>query len=296
MNAVVLVLGFGLAFAESGLGVGMFVPGETAVVVLAATVPSTLGAVLLALAVALGASAGDHVGFLLGRRYGDALRESRAVRRLGQEHFDRATGLVRRRGGTAVFLTRLVPVVRTLMPAAAGASGLEYRSFAPASLAGSLTWSAAYVGGGSIVAGLAHLASQVLGGASWIVLLLAALLALTVWLLRAVGGGRPVAAAPDAVAIERATGARHRRAPWSPLIGDVQRRRADLRARAGRPSSRSMASSAEVSGWTRSAAVPPVAPRHGRRAAVGSLPVARPAPRGSARMGSRRRRARAPSA
>lgn len=217
-----LVLGFGLAFAESGLGVGMLVPGETAVVVLAATMSSTLGATLLALVVALGASAGDHVGFLLGRRYGDALRESRAVRRLGQQHFDRATGLVRRRGGSAIFLTRLVPVVRTLMPAAAGASGLAYRRFAPASLAGSLTWSAAYVGGGSILAGLAQLMSHLMGGSSWIVLSLVALLALTVWLLRVADRRRPVEAAPDAVALERSMRARHRRAPWSPLIGDVQ--------------------------------------------------------------------------
>jgi len=221
-TALTLVLGFGLALAESGLGLGVLVPGETAVVILAATMSSTFGMVTLAIVVALGASAGDHVGYLLGRRYGDSLRESRAVQRLGQQHFDRATGLVRRRGGSAIFLTRLVPIVRTLMPAAAGASGLSYRRFAPASLAGSMTWSAAYVGGGSIIAGLSHLASGFLGRASWIVLLLVVLLALTVMGLRAVVGGRPEVAAPDAFTLERSAGARHRRAAWSPLIGDVQ--------------------------------------------------------------------------
>lgn len=191
MTGVTLLLGFGLAFAESGLGIGMLVPGETAVVVIAATMPSTPAALALALVVALGASAGDHVGFLLGRRYGDALRESRAVRRLGHEHFDRATALVRRRGGYAVFLTRLVPVVRTLMPAAAGASGLAYRRFAPASLAGSLTWSAAYVGGGSILAGFTRLATHVLGGSSWIVVSTVLLLVAMAWLARVAVRRRP---------------------------------------------------------------------------------------------------------
>lgn len=153
MTATVLMLGtgFALAFAESGLGLGMFVPGETVVVVLAASTGSPWQAVLLGLAVMIGACAGDHVGYLIGRRYGDALRDTRIVRRLGQRHYDRATDVLRRRGGAAIFCTRLVPVVRTLTPAVAGASGLEYRRFVTASLAGSALWATVYVGGGSAV-------------------------------------------------------------------------------------------------------------------------------------------------
>ena len=131
--ALTLALGLGLAFAESGLGLGMFLPGETAIVVLAATMRSAPEMVALGVVVLIGATLGDHVGYLLGRRYGDSLRETRVVRRLGQQHYDRATELLRRRGGSAVFLTRLVPVVRPVTPAAAGASGVEYRRFAPAS-------------------------------------------------------------------------------------------------------------------------------------------------------------------
>lgn len=156
MTATVLMLatGFALAFAESGLGLGMFVPGEAIVVVLAASTGSLWQAVLLGLTVMIGACAGDHVGYLIGRRYGDALRETRIVRRLGQRHYDRATDVLRRRGGAAIFCTRLVPVVRTLTPAVAGASGLEYRRFVTASLAGSGLWATVYVGGGSAVRAL----------------------------------------------------------------------------------------------------------------------------------------------
>jgi membrane-associated protein len=213
-----LALGFGLAFAESGLGVGLVLPGETAVVVLAATMGSPAEMVLLGGAVMVGASLGDHVGYLLGRRYGDTLRETKAIRRLGVHHYDRATDLLRRRGGLAVLLTRLVPVVRTLTPAAAGASGLAYRRFAPASLAGSATWSAAYVGGGSAVAGLMATATGTLGRASWLVLVLLALAVIPVLILRTVVGVRPVSAAPDVASYELAA----RRSRFSPLAVDLQ--------------------------------------------------------------------------
>ena len=213
-----LGLGFGLAFAESGLGLGMVLPGETAVVVLAATMGSPTDMVLLGVAVMIGASLGDHVGYVLGRHWGDALRDSRAVRRLGVRHYDRATDLLRRRGGLAVFLTRLVPVVRTLTPAAAGASGLEYRRFAPASLLGSATWSAAYVGGGSTVAAVAAMTTDTFGRASWLLLVLLALAVVPVLIIRAVVPLRPEAAAPDVESLELAA----RRSRFAPLVTDLQ--------------------------------------------------------------------------
>lgn len=221
-TALTVAIGLVLAFAESGLGLGIVLPGETAIVVLAAATRSTTGMMLLGVAVMIGASLGDHVGYAVGRRYGDTLRDTKAVRRLGQQRFDRATEMLRRRGGLAVFLTRLVPIVRTLTPAAAGASGLEYRRFAPASLTGSALWSAAYVGGGSIVAVAASLTTDTLGRASWLVAVLLALACLPVLVIRAVVGVRPVAAAPDVASLERGLGARHRRMAFSPLIGDVQ--------------------------------------------------------------------------
>jgi len=185
-----------LAFCESGLGLGMIVPGETIVVILAATVDGTAAIITLAIVVTIGASLGDHVGYLLGRRFGDRIRESRAVARLGRRHFDRATHLLHTHGGRAVFLTRLLPVVRTLTPAAAGASNLEYRRFLPASLAGSALWAVAYVGGGSMAASVSSLAHEALGRATWLVAVLAAVLVLPLLLVRIVAG-RPTLAAPE---------------------------------------------------------------------------------------------------
>ena len=215
--ALTLALGLGLAFAESGLGLGMFLPGETAIVVLAATMRSAPEIIALGVVVLIGATLGDHVGYLLGRRYGDSLRETRVVRRLGQQHYDRATELLRRRGGSAVFLTRLVPVVRTVTPAAAGASGLEYRRFAPASIAGSATWAAAYVGGGSAVAAVTAMTTDLFGRASWLLLVLLAMAVVPVIVIRGVLGVRPVLAAPDVESLERSTGVMPNRSTFAPL-------------------------------------------------------------------------------
>lgn len=221
-TALTALLGGALAFAESGLGLGFFVPGETAVVVLAAAMPSPGAMVLLGVAVMIGASAGDHVGYLLGRRYGDAFRGTAVVRRVGQRHYDRAMDLLERHGGTAVFATRLVPVIRTLTPAAAGASGLAYRRFLPASLAGSATWATAYVGGGSVVATVASLAGDAFGRASWLLLVLLLVAAVPPAIIRGVVGVRPERAEPDVAQLERAGAVRPRRSPFSPLIGDMQ--------------------------------------------------------------------------
>ncbi|PZG12613.1 hypothetical protein C1J01_32385 [Nonomuraea aridisoli] len=173
-----------MAFAESGLGVGSVVPGETGVLLLgvAATTPARFAAMLLI--VALGVTAGDHVGYLLGHRYAGRMRDTRVVRRLGVRHWDRATAALHRHGATAVFATRLVPIVRTLTPAAAGAAHVPYSRFLPASLAGSLLWSAVYVGLGAFAGASASHLEELLGRFSWLLLALLALLATTATLLR----------------------------------------------------------------------------------------------------------------
>lgn len=219
---MMLALGFALAFAESGLGLGMIVPGETVVVILAATMQTTTELVLLLICVGIGASAGDHVGFAIGRHFGDRLRDTRVVNRIGQSQYDRAMDVLRRRGAAAVFLTRLVPIVRTLTPAAAGASGLPYRRFAPASLAGSLLWAGAYVGGGTAVANAINATESLLGGAAWLLIVVVAIAVIPVLVIRRFIGVRPGIAAPELATYESREVPRHRRAAFSPLIGDFQ--------------------------------------------------------------------------
>lgn len=187
---VVWILGFTFSLAESGLGLGFFVPGETIVLLLAATFDSPLPAIVFFLIVAIGGSAGDHVGYLLGRRFGAGFRDTRLIGRLGVENWDRAVGVLERRGAAAVFLTRLVPVVRTLTPAAAGVARVPYRAFLPASLGGALTWAAVYVGIGFLLRSSLGAAQKYLGDASSYALIGVAAVVVVVLIVRAVRSRR----------------------------------------------------------------------------------------------------------
>jgi membrane-associated protein len=146
------LLGFAIAFAESGLGLGAVVPGEVAITSLAAGLDGTVAIVVLGAAVALGATAADHLGLYIGHAGGPRLRESRLIRRVGIERWDRAGDLVQRHGFWAVLASRLLPLVRTVMPVVAGAAGLRYRSFLLASVLGAAAWSSIWVGAGAGIA------------------------------------------------------------------------------------------------------------------------------------------------
>ena len=146
-------LGALLAFAEAMLGVGIVLPGEVMVTGVASSLEGD-ARIALFLAVALGASAGDHVNYWIGRALGPRLSGSRLVARIGLHHWDRAVRMTQRYGAWAVVLSRLVPVVRTLMAAVAGVSHLRYRSFASASLAGSALWAGIWVAAGRALGNL----------------------------------------------------------------------------------------------------------------------------------------------
>lgn len=132
------------AFADALLGVGAILPGEVVISGLALTADDAQTVPLIVLATA-GASLGDHLNYGLGRVAGIRLAGSRVVAAIGVRHWERGACFLDRHGPRAIVLTRLVPVVRTLVPAIAGATELSYRRFLPASLIGSLLWSSAWV-------------------------------------------------------------------------------------------------------------------------------------------------------
>ncbi len=150
-----------LAFAEAGLLVGFFVPGETAVVVggvLAGLHQVDLG-VMMAVVVAA-AIVGDSVGYLLGREAGPWLVDHRPLR--GRSGVRRTLGLLERYGGAAVFLGRFVAFARAVIPGLAGMSGVRYRVFLAYNVAGGLLWGVGYTLLGYLVGvSFEHLLSQV---------------------------------------------------------------------------------------------------------------------------------------
>lgn len=149
--AVVVSIVFVAAVAESALGLGAILPGETVLVLAAVALGHGVTLFLAFAAAAAGAFVGDHIGFGLGRGYGARLADTRVVRAVGRGRWDAAIASVRRRGFWLIVVARLLPGVRTLVSAAAGASGLSYRRFATATGTASVAWSLLWVvGGGSV--------------------------------------------------------------------------------------------------------------------------------------------------
>lgn len=134
-----------LVFAECTIGLGFLAPGEIGLLTAATTVDTVQRFLVLWAVVTVAAGIGDSIGYAIGKRWGPALRETKLIRKYGTEGWDKATGILRKRGAWAVFFARFLPVVRTLTPAAAGTSGLPYRKFLPAVVAGAACWSAMHI-------------------------------------------------------------------------------------------------------------------------------------------------------
>lgn len=167
------LLGFAFAFMESGLGLGAVIPGEVAISGLATRLDGIAPLILLGAFVAVGATTADHLGLFIGRTGGSRMRESRLIRRIGIDRWDRASGLIQRHGFWAVLASRLLPVVRTVMPVVAGAAAIRYRSFVAASVIGAIAWSTVWVGAGAGLAATGILDHPLLIGGV-VVLVLAA--------------------------------------------------------------------------------------------------------------------------
>jgi len=145
-------LGVGaVLFAETGLLIGFFLPGDsllfTAGVLAAAPAGAALhvplGAVLVA--AALGACLGAQTGYLIGRRAGPPLFDNPRRARLGRARDRAETYLARYGYGRAIVLARFVPVVRTVLNPLAGIVGVPARTFTVWQVAGGLVWSVGVV-------------------------------------------------------------------------------------------------------------------------------------------------------
>jgi membrane-associated protein len=133
-----------LVFAESGLLIGFFLPGDsllfTAGLLIAQGTYLHVPLWLACLLVSLAAVAGDQVGYLFGRRFGPAIFRRPDSRLFKQENLTRAAGFFERYGARSIVLARFVPVVRTFTPIVAGATRMHYRTFILFNLIGGVLW------------------------------------------------------------------------------------------------------------------------------------------------------------
>ncbi|MGO3885762.1 MAG: DedA family protein [Mycetocola sp.] len=147
----ILLAGFAMLLETSVL-IGLIVPGDSIVLVASTGVSTIPEGIALAITVVIGALIGESIGFWLGRRFGPWIRQSALGRRLGEKNWVRAEKYLERRGGIAVFLSRFLPVLHSLIPLTVGMSGMRYRRFLAWTVPACVIWAAAYVGAGSAAA------------------------------------------------------------------------------------------------------------------------------------------------
>ncbi|WP_431800773.1 DedA family protein [Microbacterium sp. bgisy203] len=153
---------------ETSVLVGLIVPGDTVVIVAATAVDTFAEGAWLVLAVIVGALIGESIGFWLGRWLGPRIRFSKLGAKIGEHNWARSEMYLRRRGGPAIFLSRFLPVLHSLVPLTVGMSGFAYRRFLAWTAPACVLWAAAYVGVGAAAAGTYRELSDRLHSAGYI--------------------------------------------------------------------------------------------------------------------------------
>ncbi|GGX11571.1 DedA family protein [Streptomyces noursei] len=151
LNSDYLITTFGLigvlliVFAESGLLIGFFLPGDsllftTGLMVTTNKIDKPLW--MVCALVVLAAVLGDQAGYLFGRKVGPSLFKRPDSRLFKQENVEKAHAFFEKHGPKSLILARFVPIVRTFTPIIAGVSRMQYRSFIIFNIIGGTLWGA----------------------------------------------------------------------------------------------------------------------------------------------------------
>ncbi|MEV7286834.1 VTT domain-containing protein [Streptomyces sp. NPDC093252] len=134
-----------IVFAESGLLIGFFLPGDSLLFTAGLLITSgqldfpLWGAVVL---IVIAAIVGDQVGYMFGKKVGPSLFTRPDSRFFKQENVHKAHEFFEKHGPKSLVLARFVPIVRTFTPIIAGVSGMRYRSFLIFNVVGGVLWGA----------------------------------------------------------------------------------------------------------------------------------------------------------
>ncbi len=147
LPALVQWAGYGgltlIIFAETGLLVGFFLPGDSLLVtagLLAADQAFGLDVWLLGTILTVAAVVGDSVGYSVGKAAGPHIFTRDESLFFNKRHLMRAQGFYERHGGKTIILARFMPIIRTFAPVVAGVGKMRYRSFLLYNVVGGVLW------------------------------------------------------------------------------------------------------------------------------------------------------------
>lgn len=130
-----------IVFAESGLLIGFFLPGDS--LLFTAGFLASQGyfdVTLLSLFAFIAAVVGDSVGYSIGYRMGPKVFKREDSILFHRDHVARTQAFYEKHGGKAILLSRFLPVVRTFAPVMAGVGRMKYATFLSYNVIGGLLW------------------------------------------------------------------------------------------------------------------------------------------------------------
>ena len=136
---------FAIVFAETGLLVGFFLPGDSLLFTVGVVAGAgDLNVLMITAALIVAAIVGDAVGYMLGRQAGPHVFTQRS-RFFKQEHLLTTKAFYEKHGGKTIIYARFVPIVRTFAPFVAGVAQMPYSRFAAFNVFGGIGWVALLV-------------------------------------------------------------------------------------------------------------------------------------------------------
>lgn len=139
----VVLLVCGIVFAETGLLVGFFLPGDSLLFtagLLVATGTIKFNIVALITLVVISAIIGNQCGYLIGRKAGPALFNRPESRLFKHENVEKAHIFFEKHGGKALILARFVPIIRTFVPVIVGVAEYDRKKFFLFNVIGGVLW------------------------------------------------------------------------------------------------------------------------------------------------------------
>ena len=130
-----------IVFAETGLMIGFFLPGDSLLVTAGVfAAQGKLSIFWLNVLLIAAAIVGDTVGYWIGRKAGPALFNRPRSRFFNPAHLRRAHDFYEKHGGKTIIIARFMPIVRTFAPVVAGMGKMEYRRFLSFNVFGGFLW------------------------------------------------------------------------------------------------------------------------------------------------------------
>jgi membrane-associated protein len=132
-----------IIFAETGLLIGFFLPGDSLIVtagLLAAQPQFGLHIWLLGLLLTIAAIIGNSLGYAIGKYSGPRLFTRDDSLLFKKKHLLRAHAFYEKHGGKTLVLARFMPIVRTFVPVVAGMAEMDYKSYTAYNVLGAVLW------------------------------------------------------------------------------------------------------------------------------------------------------------